>query len=116
MEVVQVFWLKIPHAVSIFKDIIIVEKVTNISNSQHDIPNSGVQYVLKSNGLECFGMDKSKDKEGDQINTEKVGRDDFSDDDEESEGFLSIVWSENWLPIFEGRHLDRSGHKETLQA
>eukprot|EP00957_Ditylum_brightwellii_P065265 4950368-Ditylum_brightwellii.AAC.1 len=61
-------------------------------------------------------MDKSKDKEDDQINIEKVGRDDFSDDDEDNEGFLSIAWSENTLPIFEGSHLDRSGYKETLQA
>eukprot|EP00957_Ditylum_brightwellii_P125975 9604654-Ditylum_brightwellii.AAC.1 len=61
-------------------------------------------------------MDKSKDKEDDKINIEKVGRDDVSDDNEDNEGFLSILWSENILPMFKGRHMDRCGYKETLQA
>ena len=99
-----------------FKDIIIVAKDTNISNSQHVICNSGVEYVSKSNGLECFDMDKSKDNKHDQVNIETIGNYDFSDDDEDNGQFLSIFWSENQLPISERRYLDRSGHKETLQA
>eukprot|EP00957_Ditylum_brightwellii_P099354 7568187-Ditylum_brightwellii.AAC.1 len=61
-------------------------------------------------------MDKSKNKEDDQVFIEKVGRDDVSDDIEDGEGFLSILWSDNRLTIFKGIHLDRFVHKETLQA
>eukprot|EP00957_Ditylum_brightwellii_P160648 12230021-Ditylum_brightwellii.AAC.1 len=61
-------------------------------------------------------MDKSKDNEHDQVNIETIGSNDFSDNDEDNGQFLSICWSENQLPLSEDRHLDRSGHKETLQA
>ena len=61
-------------------------------------------------------MDKSKDNKHDQVNIETIGNYDFSDDDEDNGQFLSIFWSENQLPISERRYLDRSGHKETLQA
>eukprot|EP00957_Ditylum_brightwellii_P051931 3939250-Ditylum_brightwellii.AAC.1 len=41
-------------------------KDSNTNNSQDDIYNSGVQDISKSNGLECFDMDKSKDSKHDQ--------------------------------------------------
>eukprot|EP00957_Ditylum_brightwellii_P086308 6567537-Ditylum_brightwellii.AAC.1 len=59
-------------------------------------------------------MDKSDYKENEQVHLEKVGRDDVSDDSEDDEGFISILWSDNRLPTFEGRPLDWFGHKGTL--
>eukprot|EP00957_Ditylum_brightwellii_P136005 10372163-Ditylum_brightwellii.AAC.1 len=61
-------------------------------------------------------MDTSKDNKHDQVNIETIGSDDFSDDDEDNGQFLSIYWSENQLPISEGRCLDRFEHKEILQT
>eukprot|EP00957_Ditylum_brightwellii_P204219 15338210-Ditylum_brightwellii.AAC.1 len=60
------------------------KKDTHISNSQHDMCDSGAQNVSKSNGLKCFDMDKSKDNNHDQVNIEIIGSDDFSDDDEDN--------------------------------
>eukprot|EP00957_Ditylum_brightwellii_P068610 5209111-Ditylum_brightwellii.AAC.1 len=89
----------IPHLYK-FKDIIIVEKDSNVSNCQHDNHNSSVQTISKSKDLECFDMDKSNGKEDDNVVIEEVAVDDFSDESEDHQG----------------RHLDKFGYKETLQA
>eukprot|EP00957_Ditylum_brightwellii_P195168 14870128-Ditylum_brightwellii.AAC.1 len=95
----------IPHLYN-FKDVIIVEKDSNISNNQHDILNTCVQSGTKSNGLECFDLNKPDDKEDDQVCLEQVGRNDVSAASEDNEGSISIFWSDDRLPTFEGRPLD----------
>jgi hypothetical protein len=61
-------------------------------------------------------MGKTKDKEDDNVFIEFFSQDDVSNDSEDVKGFISIYISDDTLPIFEGRHLDKFGYKETLQA
>eukprot|EP00957_Ditylum_brightwellii_P170211 12957147-Ditylum_brightwellii.AAC.1 len=61
-------------------------------------------------------MDKSKCKEDDSVVIEEVVGDDFSVDSAENEGFISTHCGDVMQPIFEGRHIDKFGYKETLQA
>ena len=98
----------VPHLYK-FKDIIIVEKDSNMSNHQHDNQKSSAQSILKFNNLDYFDMDKSKCKEDDNVVIEEIARDDFSIDREENEGFISIHCSDVMLPICEGRNIYKFG-------
>eukprot|EP00957_Ditylum_brightwellii_P036123 2736568-Ditylum_brightwellii.AAC.1 len=59
-------------------------------------------------------MDKSKGKEDDNVVIEEVAVNDFSDDSEDNQGFLPIQCSDDMIPIFEGKHPNKFGYKETL--